>query len=267
MMDLARGTALWSSDSRRRFAMTAVMAMLTAVALPAVCVAQDVDALMHVADEIAAKGLPSAPLTNKIREGVAKGVDPKRIELVIRQMGANLESADRLVRELTETPGASRESAVVLVAESLGSGVTADQVRELRRLAQPEPRAPVAVDAVVSAIKGLSIIEEARLSVPDGTAVMAETVKRGYRSNEILDVAREIKRRESDYRSGRASLAALRDAIARGNRPEQLFRDSQSPAAERPAATTRPERPAERPAARPDTQRPEQPAASGRPAR
>jgi len=126
MMDLARGTALSSSDSRRRFVVAAVMALLTAVALPAVCVAQDVEALMRVAEEIAAKGLPSAPLTNKIREGVAKGVDPKRIEAVIRQMGANLESADRLIREVTETPGASRESAVVLVAESLGSGVTVD---------------------------------------------------------------------------------------------------------------------------------------------
>ena len=266
MMDLARETASSSSGRRRRLVVAAVMVLLTAVALPAVCLAQDVEALMHVADEIAAKGLPSAPLTNKIREGVAKGVDPKRIEVVIRQMGANLESADRLIREVTETPGASRESAVVLVAESLGSGVTVDEVRELRRLAQPEPRTPVPVDAVASAVKGLSIIEEARLSVPDGTAVMAETVKRGYRSNEILDLAREIKRRETDYRTGRASLTALRDAIARGNRPEQLFRDSQGPAAERPAAT-RPERPAERPAARPDTQRPEPPAASGRPAR
>ncbi|HET9833308.1 MAG TPA: hypothetical protein VFP91_16415 [Vicinamibacterales bacterium] len=247
--------------------MTAVIALLTAVTPPAVCVAQDVDALNRVADEFAAKGLPSAPLTNKIREGVAKGVDPKRIELVIRQMGAQLESADRLIREMTETSGATRDAAVVLVAESLGSGVTVEQVRELHRLAQPDARRPVPADAVASAVKGLSIIEDAKLPVADGTAVMAETVKHGFRSNEILDVAREIKRRELDYRSGRASLAALRDAIARGNRPEQLFRDGQSPAAERPAATTRPERPVERPAARPDTQRPEQPAASGRPAR
>ena len=41
---------------------------------------------MRVADEAAAKGLPTAPLTNKIREGLAKGVDPRRIEQVVRQM-------------------------------------------------------------------------------------------------------------------------------------------------------------------------------------
>jgi len=91
------------------------------------------------------------------------------------------------------------------------------------------------------------MIGEARLSVPEGTAVMAEAVKQGYRSTEILALAREVKRHEADYRAGRASLTALRDSIARGNRPEQLFRDT------RPA-------PVERPAARPDApQRPEKP--------
>jgi hypothetical protein len=266
MMDLGRGTALSSSVSRRPCVATTVIAILTAVMLPGVCIAQDVEALNRVAVEIAAKGLPSAPLTNKIREGVAKGIDPKRIEVVIRQIGVQLESADRLIREMTDASGSTRQAAVVLVAESLGSGVTVEQVRDLHRLAQTDARKPVPADAVASAVKGLSIIEDAKLPVADGTAVMAETVKHGFRSNEILDVAREIKRHETDYRTGRASLAALRDAIARGNRPEQLFRDSQSPAVERPAAT-RPERPLERPAARPDTQRPEQPAASGRPAR
>jgi len=222
--------------------------------------AQDADGLMRIADEAAAKGLPSAPLANKIREGLAKGIEPKRIEIVVRQMVANLDAADRLVREM-DPPAAGRESTVVLMAESLGSGVTPDQVRELRRLAQPaDSRKSVPADSVASAAKGLSLIEDARLPVADGTAVMAETVKQGFRANEILDVARDIRRHESDYRSGRMKLATLRDAIARGDRPEQLFRDSQSTAVERPAAT-RPERPA----ARPETpQRPEQPT---RPAR
>ena len=112
-----------------------------------------------------------------------------------------------------------------------------------------------------SAAKGLSLIEEARLPVTDGTAVMAEAVKQGFRSNEILDLAREVKRREAAYRSGRASLTGLRDAIARGGRPDQLFSDSRPTPApvERPAAT-RPEVPVERPAARPET--PQRPAAA-----
>jgi hypothetical protein len=262
------------------------LAVLCSLAVPAVCGAQavsasdrdtlvklrterggnaeDVDALIRVADEAAAKGLPAAPLANKIREGLAKGVDLKRIDAVVRQMSAQLETADRLIRELEPASStASREVSVTLMAESFWSGVTVDQVRDLRRLSQPAAggaRTPTSADVVASAAKGLSLIEEARLPVAEGVAVMAEAVKQGYRSNDVLGVAREIKRREADYRAGRASLTALRDAIARGNRPEQLFRDTPPTRVERPATQTRPETPVERPAARPDTPtRPERP--------
>ena len=90
-------------------------------------------------------------------------------------------------------------------------------------------------------------------------AVMAEAVRQRYRPFDMQDLGREVKRREADYRSGRASLRALRDAIARGTRPDVLLRDSRSVVVERPAAarpaTDRPERttPIDRP------QRPERP--------
>src|SRR5262245_41580244 len=45
--------------------------------------AEEVDALLRIADEASANGLPAAPLTNKIREGLAKGADPKRIDTVV----------------------------------------------------------------------------------------------------------------------------------------------------------------------------------------
>ena len=275
--------ASWSSVNSR--ALLRVVAFVCALAVPAVCVAQavsasdrdalvrlgtdrggnaeDVDALIRVANEAAAKGLPAAPLTNKIHEGLAKGVDPKRIEAVIRQMSTHLETANRVVREIApSTVVASRESSVTLMAESFGSGVTPDQVRDLRRLSQPPAagKPAASADMVASAAKGLSMIAEARLPATEGTAVMAEAVKQGYRSSEILTLAREVKRHEADYRAGRASLGALRDAIARGNRPEQLFRDPPTAPVERPATATRPDAPVERPAARPEApQRPEPP--------
>ena len=295
MMGLVRRMESWLSGAKRTSLLLVALCTLGGLAAPRLCAAQalpaserdalvrmhtdrggsagDVDALIRVADEAAAKGLPAAPMTNKIREGLAKGVDPKRIDVVIRQMGTHLEAADRLVREVEPAlAGAGRDASVTLMAESFGSGVTPDQVRDLRRLAQPASgagRPPMSADVVASAAKGLSLIEEARLPVPEGTAVMAEAVKQGFRSNEILGLAREVRRREADYRSGRASLTALRDAIARGSRPDQLFRDSRTTAPERPAAT-RPSPPVERPAARPETpQRPEQPTrpATERPSR
>lgn len=119
-------------------------------------------------------------------------------------------------------------------------------------------------ELLASAARGLSFIKDAQLPVAEGTTVIAEAVRQGFRSHEILDLGREVKRREGDYRAGRASLRALRDAIARGDRPDQLFRDSRTDTVERPAAT-RSETPAERPA-RPETQRPEQPVRPERPA-
>jgi len=269
-----------SASNALRVALRAV-AIVCALATPSLCAAQAVsasdrdarEALMRVADEAAAKGLPSAPLANKISEGLAKGIDPKRIEVVIRLMSTHLETADRVIREIDPAAAAAaREAPVTLMAESFGSGVTPDQVRDLRRLAQPPAagKPPASADTVASAAKGLSMIEEARLPVSEGTAVMAEAVKQGFRSAEILSLAREVKRHEADYRSGRASLTALRDSIARGSRPEQLLRDSAPATVERPATTTRPEAPVERPAARPETpQRPsvERPQTVDRPGR
>jgi len=239
--------------------------------------AEDIDPLIRQADEAAAKGIPVGPLTNKIREGLAKGADPKRIELVIRQMAANLEAADRLVREIEPASGGTgRDASLTLLAESLGAGVTADEVRELRRQAQPAPlsgKPPLSPEGLAGAAKGLSFIKEAKLPMAEGTAVIAEAVRQGFRSHELRDLGRDIKRRERDYRAGRASLRALQAAIARGDRPAQLFRDRRSEPVDRPAA--RPETPAERPERsappperpqRPEPERPTRPEAPERPA-
>jgi hypothetical protein len=224
--------------------------------------AEDVDALIRYADEAAAKGLPAGPLTNKIREGLAKGYDPKRIEPVVRQMAAHLETGDQLMREMDlPLAGPSRDASLTLLAESLGGGVAANDVRELGRQARQSGKLQLSPEGLASAAKGLSFVKDARLPIPEGTAVMAEAVRQGFRSHEILDLGREIKRRERDYVAGRVTLRALRDAIARGERPEQLLRDSRTETLERPAAA-RPEAPVERPErpGRPEApQRPERP--------
>lgn len=218
--------------------------------------AEDVDALLRQADEAAAKGLPSAPLTNKIREGLAKGHDPKRIEPVVRQMRTQLETADQLMREFDPAAsGQSRDASLSLLAESLGGGVTANDVRELRKQAQAPGQPPLTSDGLANAAKGLSFITEAKLPVAEGTNVVAEAVRQGFRPHEVMELGREIKRRERDFIAGRATLREVRAAIARGDRPEQLFRRVEP--VERPARPATPERP----------ERPERPAQPERPAR
>jgi hypothetical protein len=242
-----------------------VVVCLLASSRPAL--AQSEAELLRQADAAAATGLPGGPLRNKIREGIAKGHDPKQIEAVISQMVQRMTTADRLVREVE--PGATqdaREAAVALLEQALANGLTFDEIRELQRQAQ----GPILAQDLAGAARGLSFIKDARLPVNEGTGVMAEAVRQKFRAYEMLDIGREVKRREADYRDGRATLRALRDAIARGARPETLLRDSRSASADRPAltrpeaATDRPDRatpPVERPQ-RPDRP-PDRPASSG----
>ena len=221
--------------------------------------AEDVDPLIRLANEAGAKGLPVRPLTSKIREGFSKGVEQTLLESVVRQLAGHLETANGLIRDAAS--GTEREAAVTLLADALERGVTSEEVANLQRQSQISGKPSVSSEGLAAASKGLSLIKESRLPTADGTAVMVEALRQGYRSHEMLDLGLQIKRRERDYREGRASLLALRDAIARGTRPDQLFRDSR-PTVERPAATgpdatgttrdrarppdrpTRPERPA-----------------------
>jgi hypothetical protein len=177
---------------------------------------------------------------NKIREGVAKKHDATRIELVLTQMVANMESAAGIVREVEPgLAGAGRDNAITLLSDALFSGLTAEEIRELQRQVQSR-----AAQDLAGAAKGLAYVKEAMLPVDEGTGVMVEAVRHRFRAYEMLDLGREIKRREADYRSGRASLGALRDAIARGTRPDALLRDSRAVVVERPgAARPAPDRP------------------------
>ncbi len=59
----------------------------------------------------------------------------------------------------------------------------------------------------------------------DGTALVGEGIKQGYRAAELLDLSREVKRRGSDFEEGRASLKALREQVRRGERSDRLFKD------------------------------------------
>lgn len=209
------------------------------------------DALTRQAEAAGAKGLPVGPLMNKIREGVAKKHDAKRIELVLTQMVTNMETADAIVREVEPgAAGPARDNAITLLSDALFSGLTAEEIRELQRQVQTR-----AAQDLAGAAKGLAYVKEAMLPVNEGTGVMVEAVRHKFRAYEMLDLGREIKRRETDYRTGRASLRALRDAIARGTRPDVLLRDSRSVTVERPAAT------------RPTTDRPERTVPVDRPPR
>ncbi|MGZ8381571.1 MAG: hypothetical protein ACXW4C_07940 [Nitrospira sp.] len=173
------------------------------------------------------RGLPTESLLNKMREGLAKGVEPKRIDPVLRQMTSRLESAHEVLEEakgrgLSE---GNRHRAIETMAEALSRGATVEEVRELSRLSQ-EGRHKATQEELAAGAKGLAVMKEGRIPSKDGTALVGEGIKQGYRSSELLDLGREVKRRGSDFEEGRASLKALREQVSRGERSDRLFKDN-----------------------------------------
>lgn len=172
------------------------------------------------------RGLPTESLLNKMREGLAKGVEPRRIDPVLRQMTSRLESAHEVLEEAKGRGIAegNRQRAIETMAEALSRGATVDEVRELSRLSQ-EGRHKATQEELAAGAKGLAVMKEGRIPSKDGTALVGEGIKQGYRPSELLDLSREVKRRGSDFEEGRASLRALREQVSRGERSDRLFKD------------------------------------------
>lgn len=188
--------------------------------------ANEITPLLDHVSKAGERGLPTESLLNKMREGLAKGVEPKRIDPVLRQMTSRLESAHEVLEE-AKSRGLSegnRQRAIETMAEALSRGATVDEVRELSRFSQ-EGRHKATQEELAAGAKGLAVMKEGRIPSKDGTALVGEGIKQGYRSSELLDLGREVKRRGSDFEEGRASIKALREQVSRGERSDRLFKD------------------------------------------
>ncbi len=190
---------------------------------------QDLDPLLARVSKVGEKGFPTESMVNKVKEGLAKGVEPQRIDQVLRQMTDRLESAHEVLEEakgrgITE---GNRQRALEAMAEALARGATREEVRELTRMSL-EGKQKVTQDLLAAGAKGLAVLKEAKVPSKDGAALLGEGIRQGYRANELLDLSREVKRRESDFQEGRASLRQLRERIGRGEKSDRLFRNDRS---------------------------------------
>lgn len=173
------------------------------------------------------RGLPTESLLNKVREGLAKGVEPNRIDPVLRQMTSRLESAREALQEAGSRgmEEGNRHRAIETLAEAFARGATLEEVRELARISQHEGKQKATQEILAAGAKSLAVMKEGKISSEDGTALIGEGITQGYRSSELLDLGREVKRRGSDFYEGRASLKALREQVRRGERGDRLFKD------------------------------------------
>ena len=188
--------------------------------------ANEITPLLEQVNKAGERGFPTESLLNKVKEGLAKGIEPGRIDPVLRQMTSRLESAHEALEE-AKGRGMSegnRQRALETMAEAFARGATVDEVRELSRLSQ-EGRHKATQEELAAGAKGLAMMKEGRIPSKDGAALIGEGIKQGYRSSELLDLSREVKRRGSDFEEGRASLKALREQVSRGERSDRLFKD------------------------------------------
>lgn len=192
--------------------------------------AEEVNALLEQVTKAGEKGLPTEPLANKVKEGLAKGVEPRRIDPVLRQLVSHFESAHDVLQEsiskgMVDVSQGTRQRALEGLAEALNRGTSVEEVRELVKAAQGGG-AKVSQEALASGAKSLAILKEAKISSKDGTALVAEGIRQGYRSAELGDLAREIKRRGSDIQQGRMNLQNIKDQVSKGQRADRIFRES-----------------------------------------
>jgi DNA-binding transcriptional MerR regulator len=192
--------------------------------------AEEVHQLIEQVNKAGENGLPPEPLVNKVKEGLAKGVDPKRIDPVLRLMVGHFEAAQGVLQDAgnrgtLDLSAGNRQRALETMAEALARGVTSEEVRDLARVSQ-EGKLKVTSETLAAGAKSLAVIKEAKISSKDGTVLVSEGLRQGYRSSELVDLAREIKRRGPEFQEGRASIRALQEQMARGDRGDKLFRDS-----------------------------------------
>ncbi len=188
--------------------------------------ADEVKPLVELANKAGERGLPPGPLVNKIKEGLAKGIEPARIEPVLREMAGRLEAAQETLKDLSgrglvDAGSSGRQRAVEVLAEALARGASPEEVREIGRLAQ-EGKPRLAPEALASGAKSLAVMKEGGVPAREGLSLVTEALRQGFRPSELADLSRELKRRG---REGGLPLQAVQDAVKRGDRPDQIFRD------------------------------------------
>jgi hypothetical protein len=191
--------------------------------------AEAVNPLLEQVIRAGERGFPIEPLANKVKEGLAKGVEPKRIEPVLRQMVSQFDSANELLQEstakgITEQGHGTHQRALESLAEALGRGATADEVRELARTGQHQGQR-MSEDTLAMGAKSLAVMKEAHIPSKEGAAIVAEGMRQGFRPAELTDLAREMKRHGQDFREGRLTTQSIQEKVSRGERGDKIFSD------------------------------------------
>jgi hypothetical protein len=184
---------------------------------------EEIAPLLAIVREAGARGLPQELLANKVKEGLAKGIEPARIERVVRAMATRLEAAHGLLTELSITADMrdprSRRSLQVL-SDVLGRRVSADDVRAIDRIARQGGR-PLDAERLAYGARLLAMLKDTGV---DGTRLVGEGLRQGYRPGELIHLGREL-RHNRELSANPARLEQLQRDIEGGRRMDDVLQE------------------------------------------
>lgn len=182
-------------------------------------------------------GLSTESLIDKIKEGMAKGIETPRIEQRLVLMINHMKLAKTLLQETGSSDKnqavlGGKDRALAVLSEALERGVTPDEVRDVYRAAG-EGKHEVRSDALAYSAKGMALMKEGGLPPDQSRALAATALRKGVEPTNLMDLARELKGRGQELREHPAKLKDIQSAVERGQRVEKILGDLRS----RPDAT------------------------------
>jgi hypothetical protein len=153
----------------------------------------------RVIDSARVAGLPTAPLADKVREGLLKGADDQRIVAAVQSLSRELATARSILGSVSNLPllGAT--------ASAIHAGVP---VADLRRLVRPPGEDPAESNRLTSAL--VVLVDVVAKRVPPGAAVTAigDLLQRGAPEQQFVALRSEV---EQEILAGRTPESALAD--------------------------------------------------------
>jgi hypothetical protein len=136
--------------------------------------------------------LPTAPLINKIEEGVSKRIDPHIIEAALMHMTDNLRFTNSLTagdfRDISEHPSAERQRVMIRMSELLSAGMTQSEMQRFYHTWQPaSPRQKA------EAMTFYAVTKQAGLDPAEAGLIASAGIEQNHFHGFPLDLAMMIK--------------------------------------------------------------------------
>lgn len=183
----------------------------------------DVAKMLLQASRAADRGLPPETILNKIKEGLAKGVPPSRIDPVLQDMTGKLETAKQVLGEIGGKGKGGDRRAMEVTAEALGRGVKPEEIRALGRSGRGK-KGGLTAESLAFGAKGLALTKEAGIPGDQGVPLISEAIRQGFKPSDLLKLGREVKKHGRELRENKVLLKDVQKALERGERVDRLFR-------------------------------------------